>query len=149
MSYYINNEGKEVSCGVIVTNGHQLLAIKPYGKKNALDLPKGHREDGEAAIAAAVRELKEETGLEVERQKLFSLGSFTYTSYKDLELFLYLVKKLPPPAALKCTSYFENPQGKKVPEAVGFELVQFDDPRFYTPLQKILKPLGARLRISV
>jgi 8-oxo-dGTP pyrophosphatase MutT (NUDIX family) len=147
MSYYINSNGREVSCGVIVTDKKRLVAIKPYGKHNALDLPKGHREDGESAITAAIRELQEETGLEVDRKRLFSLGVFNYTSYKDLELFLLLMNPLPLPASLKCTSYFTDDHGRKVPEATGFELVAFNDVRFYTPLRKILVPFGKKIAI--
>lgn len=59
---------KEIVAGVaIIWNGHILL-VHPTGaswRHSALGIPKGHVEEGEEYIDAAVRELKEETGLEI------------------------------------------------------------------------------------
>ena len=41
------------------------------GPKDRLDLPKGHIEKGESAEQAAIRETKEETGLDVKPDRFF------------------------------------------------------------------------------
>lgn len=128
----------ELSCGVVVTDGQQLLAIVPWGKKSKLDLPKGHIEAGETEAQCAVRELQEETGLRVNIDQLKPLGRFKYTNYKDLSLFLYRVSALPNLASLKCASMFTDPYGRKVPEATAFALVDFNDDRFYSSLKPVL-----------
>jgi len=128
----------DLSCGVVVTNGEQLLAIIPWGKKNNLDLPKGHIDAGETEAQCAARELQEETGLKVSISNLKPLGRFKYNDYKNLSLFLLKVPTMPNIASLKCTSTFVNPYGREVPEATGFAIVNFNDARFYSSLKPIL-----------
>jgi len=130
---------KELSCGVIVTDGSKLLAIVPWGRKNSLSIPKGHVEPGEELVDCAIRELKEETSLIANPSKLLDLGRFEYTSYKDLHLFLWK-RSLGDIdiSQLRCSSYFISDTGKQVPEVIGFDIVSFDDPRFYRSLKPIL-----------
>ena len=128
-----------------MTDGKRLLAIKPWGNKNKLDIPKGKVEPGEDWSAAAVRELKEETGVTVQERTLKPLGKFPYTDNKDLVLFVYRGKVLPSIRMMRCTSFFKNPWGKEVPEAIGYEYVGFDDPRFYRSLQPVLQKVKAVL----
>lgn len=148
-NYFINKRGNEVSCGVLVTDGKKVLAIKPWGKTNALDIPKGHRELGELEVEAAVRELKEETGWDIPAEDLVRAGAFEYTSYKDLVIFVAkksteeIEEKLP---SLTCTSYFtDNDTGKKVPEATDFVFTEFDNKKFYRGLLPILKYLRIKV----
>jgi 8-oxo-dGTP pyrophosphatase MutT (NUDIX family) len=54
-----------------------LAAIRPQGKKRIWALPKGHIEEGEAAADTAVREAREETG--VEGRLVEKLGDVRYT----------------------------------------------------------------------
>ncbi len=136
---------KVISAGVILTDGKRLLAIKPWGHQKNLDLPKGRVDPGEEWSVAAARELKEETGVTVQERTLKSLGRFSYTEGKDLVLFVYRGKVLPSIRMMRCTSFFMNPWGKEVPEAVGYEYVGFEDPRFYKSLQPVLKKVKATL----
>lgn len=130
---------KDLSCGVIVTDGLRLLAIVPWGKRNSLDLPKGHLNPGEMPRDCAVRELEEETSLSIKPALLKDLGRFEYTSYKDLHLFLYRTSfENFDVTKLQCKSTFTNSFGKEVPEATAFQLVDYNDKRFYSSLKPIL-----------
>jgi len=135
----------DLSCGVIVTDGKQLLAIQPWGKKNRLDIPKGHIDPGETEVQCAARELFEETYLTIDEKLLKPLGTFPYSASKNLSLFLYRTQSLPAISMLKCTSYFTNPYGKDVPEAVGFEYASFEDSRFYESLKPLLRKVQVML----
>ncbi len=126
------------SCGVAITDGQRVLAIIPWGRKHSLDLPKGGRDVGEEPVNCALRELREETGIELTAQDVTHLGKFAYTEDKDLELFVHRTKKLPDVSTLRCKSTFTNQYGRTVPEATGFEIVEFSDDRFYSRLKPIL-----------
>ena len=130
---------KDLSCGVIIAdNEKHLLAIVPWGKKNSLDIPKGHIDPGESPIECALRELREETSIKLKASDLKDLGKFYYSTEKDLHLFLCKVTSMPNPLQLKCNSTFTNAYGKVVPEATAFQITSFDDPRFYASLKPIL-----------
>lgn len=59
------NLRKEKSCGcIIIKNNKVLLALEKNGK--FWGFPKGHMEEGENEIETALREVKEEVGLDVE-----------------------------------------------------------------------------------
>lgn len=56
---------KEKSCGcIIIKDGKVLLILEKSSKK--WGFPKGHMEEGENEIQTALREVKEEVGLDVE-----------------------------------------------------------------------------------
>lgn len=55
---------QEKSCGCVVIEEDKVLLIKHV--KGHWDIPKGHMEEGETEQETAIRELKEETNLEVE-----------------------------------------------------------------------------------
>jgi 8-oxo-dGTP pyrophosphatase MutT (NUDIX family) len=61
---------EERSAGGIVVRGEQALVIVPTRRaadgSRVLGLPKGHLDPGETALQAAMREVREETGVEVE-----------------------------------------------------------------------------------
>ena len=55
---------KEKSCGCVVFDGDKVLLIKHNA--GHWDLPKGHIEEGETEVETAIREVKEETNVDVE-----------------------------------------------------------------------------------
>ena len=64
---------KEKSCGAVVyrlENG-RLFFLLEHMKKGHVSVPKGHMEDGETEEETAVREIREETGLEVRLDTVF------------------------------------------------------------------------------
>ena len=59
---------KEKSCGCIILKNKKVLLV--YEKnRNFWGFPKGHMENGETEIETALREVKEEVGLDVEIDK--------------------------------------------------------------------------------
>jgi 8-oxo-dGTP pyrophosphatase MutT (NUDIX family) len=151
---------RTISAAVIVRDPitRSILAEHPTGsklfawrynqvtsKRHALDLPKGCIDEGEAPIEAAVRELFEETGLCVSTAELRDLGQSEYTKDKDLHFF-YVEKEVDLPT-LKCTSFFENAEGRMLPEVNGYACIQMEDldmfrPAMETALKKVLKDNG-------
>jgi len=57
------------SCGAVVykkrPHGSQILLIKQFAKDDAWGIPKGHMESGETYTETAIREVKEETGIDI------------------------------------------------------------------------------------
>lgn len=96
---------KSTSCGVLVTDGTRLL-LGHATRSPRWDIPKGLADPGEAFAEAAVRELREETGLEAGSAALLPLGVHRYLSGKDLALFEWRPAAMPDPATLRCTSMF-------------------------------------------
>lgn len=116
--------GKPLSAGVIVWDGKKFILGHATNAKH-WDIPKGKIEPNEVAIAAAVRELEEETGIKVDYRKLMHIGVFHYKKDKDLSLYLYKVDRLPKVKDLKCVSTFSNKHGMVMPEFDKFSHVSF------------------------
>jgi 8-oxo-dGTP pyrophosphatase MutT (NUDIX family) len=74
---------REVSAGGVVVRGGQLLAIVPRRRapdgSRVLALPKGHFDPGETPLQAAEREVREETGAEVEPLGELGEARYSYT----------------------------------------------------------------------
>jgi len=129
---------KQISAGVIIQNdNNQILGCIPFGKGNIFDIPKGCIDLNETALHAALRELKEETSIELKEEDIIYLGQFYYSNSKDLELFYhkgnYDITKL------HCNSKF-NYYDRIVPEMVGYKWVDVKDIQtsFYKSLAPIL-----------
>jgi 8-oxo-dGTP pyrophosphatase MutT (NUDIX family) len=119
---------KQVSCGVIVTDGLHLLLGHAF-RSPRWDIPKGLAEPGEALRDAAVRELKEETGLAVLPSRLRSIGTHEYLRDKDLALFVWRLAELPAPEQLRCASLIDRPGYPSVPELDRFGIFPFETAR--------------------
>lgn len=132
---------KSTSCGVVVTDGSRIL-LGHATRSPRWDIPKGLAEPGEAFIAAAARELAEETGLVVPETELRSLGVHAYLRDKDLALFAWMPSEMPSPDRLVCRSTFALPSGAVVPEFDRFGLFDWDE-----ALTKVGKNLARVLAI--
>jgi 8-oxo-dGTP pyrophosphatase MutT (NUDIX family) len=112
---------KKVSCGIIITDGTRYLMCHPTGS-HWWNIPKGIMDPGESFDEAAIRELKEETGLSASKKDIDFIGHFPYKRDKDLALFLMKVETMPDVRKLFCDSTFK--QGHKdIPEMDGFQIV--------------------------
>ena len=129
---------KGVSCGVIVTDGERLL-LGHATRSPRWDIPKGVAEPGEGLAAAAIRELREETGIAAPEAGLRPLGTFPYLSGKDLALFVWMPSAMPDPQTLVCTSEFAW-NGRMLPEFDKFGLFTFEE-----ALTRVGKAMAARL----
>lgn len=71
---------QDFSAGGVVVNGEDVIVIVPARRKRGptmvLGLPKGHLDRGETPLQAAVREVREETGVEAEPVE--ELGEIRY-----------------------------------------------------------------------
>ena len=91
-------------------------------KPNSWDFPKGHIQEGEEPITAAVRELYEETGLVIAPEDLTELNTISYNGGAITFYKVYLPSIV---TDLKCNSYFEM-WGKRMPEFSKFDWVLAD-----------------------
>ena len=120
---------KAISHGVLILNEQgQLLMAHATGQKH-WDIPKGGAEEGESAREAAIREVREETGIELTADSMEDLGRMAYTSRKDLHLFrVVLHTRDCDIAACKCTSFFpHHASGVMTPEVDQFKWVDIAD----------------------
>jgi 8-oxo-dGTP pyrophosphatase MutT (NUDIX family) len=116
---------RRLSCGILILNDrHELLLCRVTGQDH-WDLPKGGMHDGESPLQAALRETREETGLQFDAAMLLELGRFDYRPKKDLHLFATLQPRFDV-AVLTCESHFAQwGTGKRLPEMDGYEWVGF------------------------
>jgi 8-oxo-dGTP pyrophosphatase MutT (NUDIX family) len=80
----------------------------------------------ESPLQAALRETREETGLQLDDLPLLELGRFDYRPKKDLHLFAALTPRFDV-AALLCESHFSQwGTGRSLPEMDGYGWFGFD-----------------------
>jgi len=76
---------REFSCGGVVVRGSDCIVIVPTRRAvrggQVLALPKGHPENGESPADAAVREVREEAGVEATVREM--LGDVQYWYQRD------------------------------------------------------------------
>jgi len=128
---------KTNSAGGVVLNTHgQVLVVNQRGR--SWSLPKGHIEEGEDVLAAARREIHEESGLtdltlvkslgSYERPKIGKFGGEDGTEIKHLTFFLFTTAHAD---ALKPIDP-DNPEARWVdPEAVCDMLTHPKDQEFF------------------
>lgn len=134
---------KAISCGFIIfdreTGG--ILACHPTGRPSgpemAYDIPKGHLEEGEQPLEAALRELREETGMDLPTHEvpIHEIGLVPYQKQKALYLFSTSMQGLRHKIGrLHCNSLFTDSFGNEKPEVDGYMLTA-DTRLFFKNLQ--------------
>lgn len=115
----------------IIQVGDEILLGHAPNKKdgpNSWDLAgKGHIEIGDNPEESVIREVKEETNIDITKDDLWRLGSSKYQKGKMIFFLIRLKKK---PDDIKCISMFEM-YGKKFPELSKFEWVNLDEATKY------------------
>lgn len=117
------------SCGTLILNHRgQLLVCHVTGTRH-WDIPKGMRESGESTLAAAKRELREETGLDFAHSAFEEIGGFDYQKHKRLHLYkVRAPENLNCLGHLVCTSYFSHREtGASMPEMDGYAWATRDE----------------------
>lgn len=111
-----------VSCGTLVVNPRRELLLCHVTHTPKWDIPKGMRDPGETELEAAMRELREETGLVFEAASFRELGPFSYR--RDKRLHLFMVEPGPgldSLAHLHCSTTFpHHVTGVPTPEMDGY-----------------------------
>jgi putative (di)nucleoside polyphosphate hydrolase len=112
----------DVSCGTLVVDDAGRLLLCHVTGTRSWDIPKGLQDPGETTLAAAVRELREETGLVYPPERFVELGRYAYRKDKELHLYrLDVGSELASLDALECQSFFPHRYtGKPTPEADGY-----------------------------
>jgi 8-oxo-dGTP pyrophosphatase MutT (NUDIX family) len=118
-----------ISCGTLVVDAGGRLLLGHVTHTAHWDIPKGLLDPGETPLAAAMRELREETGLVFAPDAFRDLGRFDYRRDKVLHLFRVDVgATLPDLGRLTCTSmYPHHATGVPTPEMDGFRWATRDE----------------------
>ena len=117
---------RRLSCGILILNPQRELLLCHVTGQGHWDLPKGGAHDGESPLQAALRETREETGLQLDAAALLELGRLDYRPKKDLHLFAALMPRFDV-AALHCDSHFAQwGTGKRLPEMDGYGWFGFE-----------------------
>lgn len=114
---------KVATCGVLITDGTNLLICHPTYNVT-WNLPKGRQDPGETFAETAVRELAEETGIELAIDQIEFLGEYPYKTNKPIVLFKHTVEQMPDIATLHCPSMFDY-RGVPTPEMDNYAVVDY------------------------
>ena len=111
---------RKVTCGIIIKTNGKFLLGHSTGNKH-WDIPKGLMDKNETYKQTALRETREETGLDLSNETLKEVGLFKLNSAKDIYLFEVEVKCVNL-KKLHCDSMVELPNRKPFPEIDQFDL---------------------------
>jgi putative (di)nucleoside polyphosphate hydrolase len=134
----------KLSCGILIIDDSQNILLGHVTGQNHWDIPKGGIDEGETPLQCAIRETREEFGINFDGAELEDLGQMHYTAKKNLHLFLY---RLPQGMTfdardLKCTSSFLQ-NGKEILEMDGFSWYNFSQAfdEVSSGMSKVLKKI--------
>ena len=116
---------KQLSCGILVLNDRAELLMCHVTGAWHWDIPKGGIEPGEPPEAAALRETREECGLDLAGEPLLDLGRLAYQRSKDLHLYAVRVPAFDV-GLCHCSSRYTDAWGRQRQEMDGFEWTPFD-----------------------
>ena len=127
---------KELSCGFILFDRAtgKVLGCRPTGDNSddpemSFDIPKGHLEPGESPLETAKRELREETGIELQDSiPVHEIGHLPYQKNKSLYLFSAAISGLEEGVGmLHCDSTFTDSFGNVKPEVSAFAVTGYSN----------------------
>lgn len=112
------------SCGfIIIDRDENVLIGHPTRCGDRWDLPKGKMDPGELPFEAAVRELKEETGITLPSESIVvDLGRAKYVKGKDLQLYVWRVDTIDV-SSLICESMVMDGDTPLFPEMDAFKML--------------------------
>ncbi len=118
----------KTSIAVLFTDGEKFLVVHPTGfPGNIWELPKGLSDPNESPVETAVREFQEECGLKLNPSNLKYTITFQLHMFKNIKLYLYRVKELPPTNQMHCMSTFKPDKldqvTKTLPEVNGWQYI--------------------------
>ena len=117
---------RRLSCGIVILTVQRELLLCHVTGQDHWDLPKGGMHADESPRQAALRETREETGLDLAGDVLLDLGRFDYRPKKDLHLFATRMPRLDV-AQLSCESHFsQHATGTRLPEMDGYGWFAFE-----------------------
>ena len=123
--YKLDENGKLMTCAVVIINKNgDILGCHGTGKPNGqgYDFPKGCADLGESDLQAALRELKEETGIIMSNEELIDCGVYKHNKEKNIHIFMCKTETFPMIEKLKCSTYFEF-KGEEFPEVDSYEII--------------------------
>jgi 8-oxo-dGTP pyrophosphatase MutT (NUDIX family) len=116
-----------LSCGILIES--PLGWLLAHATRTARwDIPKGKIEEGESPIEAALRETREEIGLDLEwaRDRMIDMGRHGYLPRKDLHLFHLKIEQPLDIAECRCSTLITLADGEQFPETDDFRWVAID-----------------------
>lgn len=143
-----------VTCAVAIFTPDGVLLAHPTGSRHigGWSFPKGLRDEGETELEAAVREVREETGLVINPRTLTDHGRFPYTREKDYHLFSCFLNEIKF-KELICESTFEV-AGQQIKEVdrymitspeIAIEMLNIKQAEIFSEVFKIdVRPTAGR-----
>lgn len=116
---------RTLSCGILVLNPQAELLLCHATGTFHWDIPKGGADPGESPLQAALRETREECGIDFAPAELLDLGRHRYRSVKDLHLYAVLSERFDI-ARCVCVSHFRDVWGRLRPEMDAFAWIPFE-----------------------
>jgi 8-oxo-dGTP pyrophosphatase MutT (NUDIX family) len=120
---------KITSCGVVILNEEGEVLLAHATETTHWDIPKGQGDPGETYADTALRETREETGLQIDPACLVDLGLFSYRHDKNLYLFATRLSRAEADIE-RCVCVSEFPRrrdGQMIPEMDAFRWVAIRD----------------------
>lgn len=128
---------QEKSCGCIIINDKKEVLLVHHNKGH-WDFPKGHVEEGETEVQTAIREVKEETNIDVEVNEKYRYVT-QYSPKEDVmkEVVFFLAKN---------TNDKRNAQLEEVSEVKWFNFEEAIEKITYNTSKEILIKLKKDLK---